>query len=76
MKERQFVVKKLRVTQDEHTSLQGLREGREMSTLRIGLLQMFGCGGDQQANLVKGDDFCRRARSMGADIALFPENLF
>src|SRR5215471_12746504 len=34
---------------------------------------MVGCGSDIHANLVKGDLFCRRARAMGADIALFPE---
>ena len=28
---------------------------------------------DQAANLVKGEEFCRRAHAMGADIALFPE---
>jgi predicted amidohydrolase len=44
-----------------------------MSTLRIALLQMTAYGADQSANLVKGDEFCRRARAMGADIALFPE---
>lgn len=44
-----------------------------MSTLRIALLQMTAYGADQAANLVKGDEFCRRARAMGADIALFPE---
>jgi len=30
-------------------------------------------GFDQEANLVKGEDFCRRAAAMGADVALFPE---
>jgi len=34
---------------------------------------MIGCGRDKHANLVKGELFCRRAREMGADIALFPE---
>ena len=40
---------------------------------RIGLLQMTGFGEDKGANLAKGDVFCRRAREMEADIALFPE---
>lgn len=40
---------------------------------KVALLQMIGCGSDKSANLVKGDAFCRRARSMGADVALFPE---
>jgi predicted amidohydrolase len=34
---------------------------------------MTGFGDDKSANLAKGDVFCRRAREMEADIALFPE---
>lgn len=41
--------------------------------ITVALLQMAACGNDQAANLAKGEEFCRRARSMGADIALFPE---
>lgn len=41
--------------------------------LRIALLQMAACGADQGANLAKGEEFCRRAHALGADIALFPE---
>jgi N-carbamoylputrescine amidase len=44
-----------------------------MNTLTIALLQMIACGSDQQANLEKGERFCREAKAMGADIALFPE---
>ena len=44
-----------------------------MHELRIGLLQMTACGVDQDANRRKGEEFVRRAKSMGADIALFPE---
>ena len=44
-----------------------------MSTTNVALLQMNSCGTDQEANLAKGEVFCRRAREMGADIALFPE---
>lgn len=44
-----------------------------MSILKVALLQMVSCGSDQEANLRKGEDFCRQARAMGADIALFPE---
>ena len=44
-----------------------------MGTIKVALLQMTGCGDDKRANLVKGEVFCRRARAMGADIALFPE---
>lgn len=44
-----------------------------MQRLHVALLQMTSCGNDQAANLTKGEAFCRRARAMGADIALFPE---
>ena len=44
-----------------------------MSTTYVALLQMNSCGTDQEANLAKGEVFCRRAREMGADVALFPE---
>jgi N-carbamoylputrescine amidase len=41
--------------------------------LRVALLQLAGHGTDQAANLAAGDAACRRARDLGADIALFPE---
>jgi N-carbamoylputrescine amidase len=44
-----------------------------MGMIEVALLQMTGCGSDKNSNLAKGDAFCRRARAMGADIALFPE---
>jgi predicted amidohydrolase len=44
-----------------------------MHQLHIALLQMTACGTDQEANRAKGDAFVRRAKAMGADIALFPE---
>lgn len=44
-----------------------------MSAINVALLQMVACGDDQEANLRKGEAFCRRANEMGADIALFPE---
>ena len=44
-----------------------------MSLVRVALLQMTAFGYDQDANLAKGEGFCRRAKEMGADIALFPE---
>jgi predicted amidohydrolase len=34
---------------------------------------MTGCGHDRAANQSKGEVFCRRAKVLGADIALFPE---
>jgi predicted amidohydrolase len=44
-----------------------------VGALRIALLQMTADGTDQHANLHKGPAFCRRAKALGADIALFPE---
>jgi len=44
-----------------------------MGIIRVALLQMTACGDDQNANLGKGELFCRGANEMGADIALFPE---
>ena len=43
-----------------------------MSTLRIALLQIAPTG-NLQGNLEKGISACRKAKEMGADIALFPE---
>jgi predicted amidohydrolase len=44
-----------------------------MNMIRVGLLQMIAHGNDQDANRAKGEAFCRQAREMGADVALFPE---
>jgi len=44
-----------------------------VKAIRVGLLQMTGCGVDRAASRAKGEAFCRRASAMGADIALFPE---
>lgn len=44
-----------------------------MQIFKVALLQMTGSGYDQAANLAKGETFCRRAKAMGADLALFPE---
>ncbi len=41
--------------------------------LQIALLQMTAHGNDQAANLAKGEAYCRRAKALGADLALFPE---
>ena len=43
-----------------------------MSLLKIALLQITPCG-DLHGNLDKGMDCCRKAKELGADIALFPE---
>ena len=39
---------------------------------RVALLQML-AGKTMDANLEKGLAFCRRAKAMGADLALFPK---
>ncbi|MBE3039897.1 MAG: carbon-nitrogen hydrolase family protein [Chloroflexi bacterium] len=44
-----------------------------MISLKVALLQMLSSGVDQDDNLHKGEEFCRRAAAQGADIALFPE---
>jgi predicted amidohydrolase len=44
-----------------------------MRALKIALLQVTSCGRDVDANLRKGDDFCRQAAAAGAALALFPE---
>src|SRR5918911_1103528 len=44
-----------------------------MGLIKVALLQMNGCGFDRAASLRKGEEFCRRAHALGADIALFPE---
>lgn len=43
-----------------------------MSVLKIALLQIAPCG-SLDKNLEKGTEYCKRAKKMGADIALFPE---
>ena len=56
-----------------HTRTQSFDPFQESdSTLRIAMLQLPSKP-DQAWNLEKGEEFCRRAKYMGADIALFPE---
>ena len=43
-----------------------------METLKIALLQIAPCG-TLEGNLEKGIASCRKAKELGADIALFPE---
>lgn len=43
-----------------------------MQIFRVALLQMT-AGSSQEENRRKGLDWCRRAKAMGADLALFPE---
>ncbi|GAA3737837.1 carbon-nitrogen hydrolase family protein [Salinactinospora qingdaonensis] len=44
-----------------------------MSRLTVALLQLTPPGPDLSANLARGEEACRRARALDADIALFPE---
>jgi len=44
-----------------------------MSKLKVALLQLLSSGYDQTSNQAKGQQYCRQARQLGADIALFPE---
>lgn len=44
-----------------------------MQPLRIALLQLLSYKTDQNKNLQKGETYCRKAKSLGADIILFPE---
>jgi len=44
-----------------------------MQQLTVALLQMVSFGLDQDANLKKSEEYCRRAAEKDADIALFPE---
>lgn len=48
------------------------RKEFDMQQLRIALLQLLP-EGSPEANLLKGLDACRKAKELGADIALFPE---
>ena len=41
--------------------------------LKVALLQAKAVPNDQKANLAIGEQYCRKAAAMGADIALFPE---
>ena len=43
------------------------------SIINVALLQIRPVGADIEANLKKGDESCRKAKAMGADIVLFPE---
>ncbi len=41
--------------------------------LKIAVLQLISRPNDQEQNLKKGDEYCRKAKALGADIVLFPE---
>jgi len=58
------------------TSKDSRNEGNPVSSdsiIKVALLQIRPFGADIEANLKKGDEYCRKAKTMGADIALFPE---
>ena len=61
---------------DAFEHLQGMIEDRILehkeSNLKIALIQP-NAEPDTDVNLEKGEQFCRKAKSMGADIAVFPE---
>jgi predicted amidohydrolase len=44
-----------------------------MTNFQVALMQLAPCGNDPLANMEKGVAACRRAKAMGADLALFPE---
>ncbi|MDP8957306.1 MAG: carbon-nitrogen hydrolase family protein [Actinomycetota bacterium] len=44
-----------------------------MKPFRVALLQVTAVGNDQDANLAKGEEFCRKAKALDADLAVFPE---
>ncbi len=41
--------------------------------LKIALLQINSFNTDQRGNLIKGEEYCRMAKDLNADIVLFPE---
>jgi N-carbamoylputrescine amidase len=41
--------------------------------INLALLQLTSAGDDARVNAAKGAEWCRRARDLGADLALFPE---
>lgn len=41
--------------------------------IKIALLQLISHADDQETNLHKGEEYCRKAKEQGADIAVFPE---
>lgn len=44
-----------------------------MPIIKVALLQMAAASQEPEPNRIKGDEFCRKAAALGADIALFPE---
>ena len=44
-----------------------------MTILKVALLQIAAHGSNQDANCAKGLEWCKKAKSLGADIGLFPE---
>ena len=51
----------------------GVVQEKQAGFVRIAMLQMEPNGFDVHANMLKGEEFCRKAKQMGADLVLFPE---
>lgn len=49
------------------------KKEKKPGDIRIAMLQMNPEGYDVHANMLKGEEFCREAKEMGADLVLFPE---
>jgi predicted amidohydrolase len=49
------------------------RTESEIMKFTVALLQIMPSGDDQNRNLAKGLEYCRKAKALGADLAVFPE---
>jgi N-carbamoylputrescine amidase len=49
------------------------RTESEIMKFTVALLQIMPSGDDQNRNLTKGLEYCRKAKALGADLAVFPE---
>ncbi len=56
-----------------HAVLAQTANGNKEKIIKVAMLQMNPIGFNVEANMKKGEEYCRKAREMGADIALFPE---
>lgn len=45
----------------------------DKNVIKVALLQLEPFGADLYKNMQKGEEYCRKAKKMGADIVLFPE---
>lgn len=56
-----------------NTKSQLLQTNTNSNKFKVAMLQMNPDGYNVESNLKKGEEFCREAKKMGADIVLFPE---